>query len=356
MPVHGVCVRCGRETLLVDGRLCPECFIEVKGVGRLPSRITITRCPRCGSVRIRGRWLPPASESLEDIVALVLSEQVKPHEEVEELAVESVNTVSDPVGGMKALITFKVRFKGIEGAYRASYTLPLHVKSVLCPTCFRRAAGAAQAIVQVRGWSGPLKPSERELVRRIAETLPGVSDALLDVEERREGIDIKLLDQAVARTLASKLRAQLGARIIESHKVVGRRSDGKPRSKLTISVRLPFFKPGTYIIINRRLAYVEAIRGGRVVYRYAGSGRRHSISVEEAWKLAEPVPEDRLYRGVVTAVEPGWLHIQVLEPVMEYLELPRKTTIIEGRPSVGEKVVVVRLGREEYVIEERLFS
>ncbi len=142
--------------------------------------------------------------------------------------------------------------------------------------------------------------------------------------------------------------------MVESHKVIGRRSDGKPKTRLTISVRLPFFRPGSLALLGDKLVVIESVAGGRVRYREAGTRRRNSMDVEEAWRSLRPLPPEAVEYGLVTAIEPGWIHVQLLGPSMDYLELPRRGTRVEGDVEVGSEVAVVRLGAQNYVIRRDL--
>jgi nonsense-mediated mRNA decay protein 3 len=331
--------------------------MEVYGPTWLPSRLVVVRCPRCGSVKLHGRWTPLAGDDLAGIVANLLQANAKPEDHVEYLAVEVPVLSRNPeTGALVATVEVRARFRGFEEEQRVEKLVELAVKPQLCPTCFRRAAGAVQAIVQVRSWNGKLKPSERLAVEQLIASLPGVSEALVEVEEKREGVDYKLLDQGVARAIAAKLRSALAARVVESHKVVGRKSDGKPKTRLTISVRLPFFRPGSLAVYNGRLVLVEAVSGGRVRFRFVGTKRRQSLGIDEAWKQLQPLPRDAVSYGLVTAVEPGWIHVQVLTPSIDYLELPRRSTMVEPEISVGSEVAVIKLGSISYIVRRDIVS
>ncbi|HDO19475.1 MAG TPA: hypothetical protein ENG74_01980, partial [Thermoplasmatales archaeon] len=51
------CVRCGKETdALIDG-LCPRCYSLRGNFSSIPTRLRLTVCPICNSVKYRGRWV-----------------------------------------------------------------------------------------------------------------------------------------------------------------------------------------------------------------------------------------------------------------------------------------------------------
>ncbi|HID04244.1 MAG TPA: hypothetical protein EYP20_00400, partial [Aigarchaeota archaeon] len=265
-----MCVRCGREVdKLVDGRLCPKCYLELYGFGRPPAKLQLVVCTRCGSYRYQGRWFPaPGDGGLEDVAALVFQASFKPTEYTEYYRVEDVEIDYD---AEQALVRVAGRLQGMEHEDTIVYSMPVVVQKQICPVCFQRAAGVPTAIVQIRGYDGRLSEDDRIAVEEIIDELgESIEDVIISVDELREGIDLKMLDQNAARNLAARLRSRLAARVKESHKVVGRRNDGRRVSRLTLSVRLPFFKPGTLVEYQGSLARVEEIDRGYVLVRQLG--------------------------------------------------------------------------------------
>ncbi len=347
------CIRCGREVEgLVEGRLCPDCYIEVYGLGTAPRTVEVTICPRCGAYRYRGEWYEPGGESLEDLVAVIFASEFKPSSGVEKYWVESVRLARDTYQGVYAVVEVKAALRGAKGEYVQEYIVPVRVHHMLCPKCLRKASGAPLAVVQVRSWSRRLSEEEKALVERVIGEAGGrIEDSIIDVESLREGIDIKMTDHETARALAARLRSRLGAKITESYKVIGRERSGKPRTRLTLSVRLPYFQEGAMVGYEGRLGVVERIRGGRVEVRLLGGGLKR-LTVEEAWKKLEKPEPELLGRGVVVAVEPEWIHVQLLDKDYKYLELPLERTVLEGPVHEGAEVKIYKYRGREYIIGE----
>ena len=343
-----MCIRCGRNVdRLVDGRLCLDCYLEVYGLGRMPDRLVVTVCPRCGSFRYQGRWYPPpGSGSLEEVIGLVAQAAFKPTEHVEYYRVESVEV--DYENG-KALVTVSGKIRGFEGEHRVTYSVAVTVKRQLCPSCFQKAAGTPNAILQVRGYDGRLSGEDREAVEKLINSMESVADAIVEVEELREGVDYKLLDQNIARHIAARIRSKMAALVKESYKVVGRRSDGKRRSRLTLSVRLPFFREGSLVDYNGALAVVERIANGFVHVRRLGSRRQHRLTVEEAWKLLKK-PRLEEHGVIIAAVEPGWIHVQYLDGSYRYEELPMRSVKLEASIQPGDEARLVSYNGYYYIL------
>lgn len=53
-----VCALCGRETdILIEG-LCPDCYRKTHPLVRVKRDfVGIVRCPSCGAMLYRGRWV-----------------------------------------------------------------------------------------------------------------------------------------------------------------------------------------------------------------------------------------------------------------------------------------------------------
>ena len=346
--VYGTCIRCGRASVLVDGRLCPSCYLEVYGLGRAPERLELTYCPRCGSIRLGGRWLPPPEGGLEEALAILFEQRFRPGEAVEEYRVAGVELDED---GGYAVFRVEGRLSGDEEARVVEYRVPVTLRAQLCPSCHRKASGAPTAIVQIRGRSGRLEEDERLAVEeQLARLGPGIADAIISVDEVREGLDIKMIDQGAARMLAGKLHRSLGALVKESYKLIGQRRDGRRVYRLTLSVRLPGFTEGSLVGYRGRLARVRRLRGGRVELEVLGGGSA-LLRVDDAWRLIDPEPVFEEERTVmVAAAPPGWIHLQEVEGSYSYLELRRDEVIVEGEPREGRVGRLLKYGGRYYLL------
>ena len=345
------CVRCGREAdVLVDGRVCVNCYLELYGFGSAPQSLRIVMCPRCGSYLYQGRWMPSAGD-ISEAARLMLMARFKPTEHVDYYSVDRVEIVSDPYKGTFLVAHVRGKFKGIEGEYGKEYVISISVEKKLCPLCFQRAAGTFNAIVQLRGYNGRLSEEQREALEKLLDRLPeDFKEAIVEIEEVREGIDLKLSDQGVARALAAKIRAAFGAKIVESFKLVGRRSDGKRLGRLTISVRLPFFHPGSLALYKDTPVVIEEISRGYVYYRGLGSTRKHRLSIDDAWRLIKPLKFDEMHTVEVVVETPSEIHIQLLDKDYEYLELSKRYVVTEGTVRPGAKALLATYKGKTYLL------
>lgn len=332
---------------LVDGRLCPECYLELYGFGKPPSEIIVTICPRCGSYRFQGNWYPSPG-SIEDVIALTFQALFKPSEYTEYYRVDKVEVDYE---NNTAVIKLVGRLKGDNIERSTVYTTRLIIRKQLCPVCLKKASGAPSAIIQIRSYRGKLGEDERAAVEELLASLDtGVRDAIISTNNVREGIDINLVDQNIARTIASRFRSKLGAFIKESHKLITQRRDGRKVTRLTLSVRLPFFFPGALVDYRGSLARVEDIDHGYVILRLLGTRSHRRLRVEEAWRiLSEPKGLEKI-RVIVAALEPGWVHVQEIGGAYNYLELPRSSTVLEGDVRPGRDAILIKFRNKYYVI------
>ena len=344
-----VCIKCGNtRDELVAGVLCVECFLKYKGLGYLPDRLTLVVCPRCMSFKYSNRWVPPPDNDIGSILQLLAQTIFKPSEYIEYYRVENVDVEEDK---NKAIVSLSASLKGIREEVHTQYTVQLSINRQLCPSCFRRAAGTPTAVIQVRSYYKKLDPEDREFINKFFQRLdPKINESILSVEEVREGININMLDQHTAKLLAARLRQAVAASISESYTITGRRSDGKRISRLTISVRLPFFRPGKIAIKNNRLVIIKTISKGFVLVERLGSSKLERLTVEEAWQELAPLDPSSIVNVVIVAQEPGWVHVQKLEGDYNYLELPSKDTIIDTSLRIGDEAIMINLDKIFYIL------
>ncbi|WP_367834380.1 NMD3-related protein [Vulcanisaeta sp. JCM 16159] len=98
----------------------------------------------------------------------------------------------------------------------------------------------------------------------------------LKIEDTEEGLDIKLSDQSLARSIAYKIHKAVPSRVTESQSVVRGHGD-KVITKLSISVALVPLSRGSVIIYLNRPYYVLSYSQG--TFRLMELGSREIINV-----------------------------------------------------------------------------
>lgn len=345
------CPKCGRSYSPKEvfiGNLCIDCYLEENPLFKTPERITVTICKTCGSVRSGSKWIETYSkdEILKLVEDKVRSETILGFDNVKlhvnlgilDFGLREVEVIGEAsVGGVKRVQT---------------KTLKLDVRAAHCPKCSRRLIGSYDAILQVRSSKGKL--SSREL-REIKEAikLAGLKHRsnIVSVEEVEGGLDIKTLTRNTARELARVLRERFGAKILETYKRTGIDSSGRRVSKLTISVRIPFYKPGDIVLVYGRPASIEGFDRGKLHFRYLEEREIRSLEIERAWENAvKPLPptsriveavyayKDDKNAHLIEFEEPENIYTLPLSSIPEYIRLGDvlKILLVNGKPYVLE--------------------
>lgn len=352
------CARCGKrvetQSSLLKG-LCTDCYLEVYGFAELPRSINVTLCNGCGAYKAGGRWLPSPGDlggSIQAAVEAELLPNVSPASEVSSLTLEELGIRMESSHTGSILARFSVVLRNGVKAEREAH-IPLKVSYGLCPQCIRRAGKAYEAIIQVRGEGGRLSHRQWLEVERFLSTLPRrLAESIGEVEELREGVDLKVTDQGAARIIAAKLRERFAAKVVETHKVVGRRRDGKAKVRTTYSVRLPGIVEGEKLIYRGDLVTVERISENRVRLRNT-RGKVVTIRGDELWRedVFERIDAARLEEYMVTAVTGTTIHLLKMD-TYETLEVPKAWLVPHSGLGPGVLVKVYRSCNKLYVLEQ----
>jgi nonsense-mediated mRNA decay protein 3 len=346
------CISCGRQVeRLVDGLLCEECYLAKRSLGTFARSVKIRVCPKCGSFQYRGRWYPPPLKDLDESLATALQyalmDSFKPNHNVESYTVE---LRSLDLERSQAFATVKAKVRGY-GTLSLDYAVKVEVEKRVCPLCLQKASRSPRAIVQIRSY-GREGLSKEELDNIRAILVESASTHLVtSVDEVRGGVDIQFADVAAARQAAAKIRDAHAAIVRESHKIVGRRQDGKPVSRLTLSVRLPFFRVGDLVDFQGRLAVVERIERGYVYVRHL-DGKLVRLQADDAWRELSRPEHVESSKAIVTAIEPGWIHLQKLEGDYDYVEVPLSAAVVDDKSMlrVGAEAMLYGYGGRYYIL------
>ncbi|MEB3851905.1 MAG: hypothetical protein LRS49_04930 [Desulfurococcales archaeon] len=357
-----VCPVCGRSSSEVPfvGGLCRDCYIREVGVARLPGRIHFVYCQYCGAYRYQGGWnrgLDTVEDTLVEYAHMVLSRRLRPTRDVEEAWVEDVR-LERPFHGpgiYRLLVTVAGRSREGVGLTQ-ELVVEAKVDAAVCPACTARITERGyEAIVQVRGSGGRLSDRLRGEVLDFIGGLDGrLREAIIKIDEVREGVDLYVLDHTSARMIAGKLRAAFMGRTIDTYKLVGRRPDGKRRGRLTISVRIPDIEPGQVLLVGGREALYlgRSRRGGLFVDMR--SGTHFELDAETLWERGfRPHPGGAPERRVMLLSRSGGTYVfldadtgyqRVLEYPGEYVH------VYTGRLVEGGLYRAFLAGRRLYII------
>ena len=280
MKLRRFCARCGAQepdTVIIDG-LCPNCYLEVYGGIKLVRELEIIYCPRCYSVKLGNRWYP--LESIDDyrsILEAMITRSIAPA--TDKVVIKGVDfELPEPYqSSIRIRMTLRLGDK-VDIPYEL--TARLHWKKTLCPNCFSRAAKSFRAVVQLR-FLHHTKEFE-DLKSELTRMFP---DYIAEIEDVKNGFDIKVTSEHIARRIASIIRHRWPATTVtESYGDVKRTRDGKRTARLYISLRILNLRPGDYVVLRNRAYIVERICSDHIVVRDS-DGKLHRISRRELSSL-----------------------------------------------------------------------
>ncbi len=362
MGMDRVCPVCGRSSREVPfvGGLCRDCYIEHVGVARLPPALRFVYCKYCGAYRYQGGWnqgLGDPGETLVEYAHLVLSKKLKPTRSVSEAWIEEVRLDRPFHGPGIYRLLVRVAGRSVEGVpLTQELVVEARAEAAVCPACTARLTERGyEAIVQIRGSEGRLGGRLRGEVEGFLGRLdPRLRDAIVKVDEVREGIDLYVLDHASARMIAGKIRAAFMGRTVDTYKLVGRRPDGKRRGRLTISVRIPDIEPGDVLLVGGREALYlgRGRRGGLFVDMR--TGMHFEIDAETLWERGfRRHPGGAAERRLMLISREGGTYV-FLDADTDYqkvLEYPREYVhVYTDRLAEGSLYRAFLVGRRLYII------
>ncbi len=340
------CARCGRQDLPVIDGLCLSCLVEERKLLELPGRISFDYCPRCGSYRLHGRWRRASSleEAIHDVLLdSALSAATRSKYPV---AIEGVNLETSPSWTTVASVHVSLEVNGVRAEQKL--VVEVQAKPKVCPMCFKVAGEHYEATIQVRSAKGYLDQQDVSLLMEVLSELPEkLQEAVLDVEELREGVDIKVFTHAAARQIASRLQKALLAKTAETHKVVKRHNERR-RSRLTILVRAPDAKPGDLRVLDGRLVKIEERGKGYITVRDLSTGEIIRGGASLAWRLTEPREGFIVDKYMVTCITPSGAQLMKMGGGYELIDVPPQSLWLDVK--VGDVVDVVVYEGKFYVI------
>lgn len=268
------CVKCGVEEssdiYIIDG-LCPKCFIEVHVLSKKIENIKIRYCSKCGAILHYNKWINVDENSFRDIAKGIVLNNLNFGEKV-----RIVDIVMDLTPYEDIATKVKVMFE-LNNKFQFQYELPIEIRWIkaICPLCLKKAGGY-NSIVQIRyvNWSEDVA----KFINEIANTF---REYIYDIEEVRNGYDIKLIDTHIARRIADlSQRRWKNIKIIESYGDSKRLRNGSRYSRLYISIRILNFKKGDYIVLDGK-PYTVVNVNERSIAVADQNGILHRISINE---------------------------------------------------------------------------
>jgi len=198
--------------------------------------IRIKVCKYCGAFFLEGKWV---NDSIDTLVEQILAHNIKKVLEVKYPFVLNSYRIRNIEVNDKINVNIEVVVNLGKERFIIMKRITLNTVQSICPKCFAKKVKVYDTIIQIRG-QNRLSVDDRTRIYDIIRGLPrSVRNEIVDIKATKDGIDILLNDKRLGRYIAKVFERELGANIIESYKLVSKRPDGKTKSKLSISVRIP---------------------------------------------------------------------------------------------------------------------
>lgn len=338
-----MCVDCGKDADgLIDGS-CAECFADKQALLVVPEVVQVELCAHCGARHVGAHWYDvpedePELWTLEDC----MREACGVHAEVEGPLVH-VDLEEKDNKTFASSVTLDGHVQDV--AIHAEGSGLLRRTRGVCDRCSRINGGYYAAIIQMRATERDMTPPELDAAHKIVAS---ELDRQLGTGNRfsflaksgpmHGGFDYYIGDIDAARNVSRRLKQRMGATILESAKLVGRR-EGEDVYRVTFLCRLQPFSPGDVVIHEGTPHSVLQVLPKGLQTLELEHQRRGRIPNQHVKRLGG---QELIEEAVV--VTRGAEGVMVLDPETQRTE----TILVPEDEVVGETVTVVR-------IEERLY-
>ena len=239
MPAGAFCIACGAPPPLTSERMCEACLRQRTTLSKMPSTIQQSRCSKCDSYEVRGRWSEMDPDTLAD---LRIRENLVAEERAKQVDVGfAVESIDDRTNRLH--VDVKGTIEGYE--FEDQHSILLQTSNAVCPACGRKAGSYFEATVQLRSAGRRLDDIElKELRATLDDMLENMeSDPMFFVTNEGPvtgGWDLQLGSKAMAKNWGRRLVRRFGGTIKETSTVVGS-NDGIDVTRLTLSYRKPAY-------------------------------------------------------------------------------------------------------------------
>ena len=332
------CPICGREKSpslpFIEG-ICVDCYLKKTPIK--PIKLKLKRCKSCGAIFLKGRWEPPATEKLETV------EMKEAERELKKIF---------RAYGFEVVVTshegeFKAQLIGEEGMFSFPVTIVTEEERSLCPSCLAKRSGSYEAKIQVRSDGRVDRKTFKEVMDTISSMPYELREAVVSIEELKEGFDINIREKSSAKIIASALADKLGGEAKFTYKLVSERG-GEKRTRLSISMRLPSEKSGDLVELNGEPALVLKKSGD--IAKILLLSRRKEIKLSKIEKDSLRPFTGSVREVTVEAVLPD----RVIVLTEDFSTEEVNNSGVFGKPASGEKYILVEHKTGKFLLSKEL--
>jgi len=334
--------------------ICDECFFAEFDLVEFPDRVQVPVCSQCGAVKRGKRWVDVGARDYTDVAIDEVSESLAIHVDATDVSwgVDPEQVDQNTIR-MHCFVTGAVRGQVRE----VEFTIPVLISRGTCDRCGRIAGEDYAATVQVRARERTPDDDERaesiEIARSYVANREQKGDRnafIVDIEERAEGVDVRVSTTQIGQAIADRIVRRFGGRVDKSRTLVTEDGDGNEVYRMAYAVRLGPFRPGDVIDLENadeepKPILVRSIQGN-LKGTELRTGEQYEASAEEGI-----APDAKVVGSVGEASEATLVSIedehaiQVLDPETYETRTVRRP---DGIDETTETVAVVTANGEVY--------
>lgn len=234
-----------------QAQLCDACYLAEFDLIDAPEMLTVRICPRCGAVQKGEQWTDIGAEDYTDIAIDQTTAALSVHVDA-----NSVEWMVEPEQIDANTILMHCYFSGVvrDRDIETTHDLRVDFARETCTRCSRIAGDYYASTVQLRAADRTPTTEETDRSTEIARTFvaereeQGDRNAFItEINEKPEGVDIRLSNTRLGRAIAARIQREFGATVRDSQTLITEDEDGSEVYRVTYAVRLPPYPPGTII-------------------------------------------------------------------------------------------------------------
>jgi len=166
--------------------------------------------------------------------------------------------------------------------------VPVEIKVRLfkrtCDECIRSITGSYRVLIQFRAEGRPLNDKEISVIDKIISN-PIFINSIVEKQEFKHGIDVKVSSLAVARAIAKRAVNELNAKVIETFK--SKKYDSQKGvwiGETVLSLRIPSIVEDAIVEYNGRFWIVRDIGKETIRLENLETGKEIRIDFQNYWR------------------------------------------------------------------------
>lgn len=273
------CANCGqpeaKAKLLVDN-FCPDCYRKLHPLFSPPDYVSLAVCTRCGSMRVKKRWVGPVRLSEAVGIALRQTNSLQPGAFVETEETEI------PPHTPELRLNVNVRGKAHAGLaeHEEQYNLLLRLNWETCTHCLETDRKTLPYKLQLRGDVGLLTPRNLRAANLALNEALHLHPSRFERREAEGGIDLEFENPRCIGEILAILRNRYPGEEHTSSEGVAKLSNGGEVVKRTYVYRFLSFDIGEVLHVAESDLRIEGVEKGRVHVYDLKTNKRSTLPID----------------------------------------------------------------------------